>query len=66
MRGGTTPRVRCVRRVQPEVRDAEGVVTVAADYSQLGWLLITAAVIGLVAPLVTVVIIQLSPLRSED
>ncbi len=49
-----------------EVRDADGVVTVPADYSQLGWLLITAAVIGLVLPLLTVLIVQSSPLRTED
>lgn len=52
--------------VTREVRAPDGTVSVPADYSQLGWLLITAAVIGVAAPLVTVVIVQASPLRTED
>jgi hypothetical protein len=43
-----------------------GVVEVPADYSQLGWLLITVAVITVAAPLVTVFIVQRSSLRTED
>ena len=38
----------------------------AADYSELGALLITVALIALVAPLITVAIVQLSPLRTHD
>ncbi|MEX0284750.1 MAG: hypothetical protein AB3N23_09075 [Paracoccaceae bacterium] len=52
--------------VTREVKDNTGAVTEAADYTQLGWLLITVAVIGLVLPLLTVVIVQNSVLRSED
>jgi hypothetical protein len=52
--------------VTREVRGADGTITTAADYSQLGMLLIVAAVITLVAPLVTVAAIQASPLRSGD
>ena len=50
-----------------EVRDrATDVVKTAADYSELGWLLITVALIGLLAPLLTVLIIQRSPLRTQQ
>ena len=52
--------------VTREVRDADGTITTAADYSQLGMLLIVAAVITLLAPLFTVAAIQASPLRSTD
>jgi hypothetical protein len=41
-------------------------VTVAADYSQLGWLLITVTLIATVAPLLTILIIQRSPLKTQD
>jgi len=41
-------------------------VKTAADYSQLGWLLITVALLGFVLPLLTVVLVQLSPLKSTD
>jgi hypothetical protein len=52
--------------VTREVRDPEtGVIKVSADYSELGMLLITAAVVTIVLPLVTIVIIQRSPLRSS-
>lgn len=40
--------------VTREVRNAMGHVTVPADYSQLGWLLITVAVIGLICPLMAI------------
>lgn len=52
--------------VTREVRDAGGAVTTAADYSQLGWLLISVTVITVLAPLVTIVVVQISPLRSTD
>lgn len=52
--------------VTREVRDDTGAITIPADYSQLGWLLITAAVIAAILPLVAVVIVQASPLRTED
>ncbi len=50
-----------------EVRDpATGKVLVAADYSQLGLLLITTAVISVAAPILTVIAVQHSPLRTTD
>ncbi|MDH3761975.1 MAG: hypothetical protein OEU50_13420, partial [Gammaproteobacteria bacterium] len=53
--------------VTREVRDrVEDVVKTAADYSDLGWLLITVALIGLLAPLLTVVIVQRSRLRTRQ
>ncbi len=53
--------------VTREVRDrVENVVTTAADYSELGWLLITVMLIGLVAPLLTVIIVQRSRLHTRQ
>ena len=53
--------------VTREVKDrATGTVQVPADYSQLGWLLITVALIGVLAPLVTVLLVQRSPLQTRD
>ena len=53
--------------VTREVRDpASGAVEVAADYGELGWLLITVAVIGVVVPLAVIVIVQNSRFRSEQ
>jgi hypothetical protein len=50
-----------------EVKDrVTGVIETAADYSDLGWLLISVSLIGLCAPLLTVWIIQRSPLRSNQ
>jgi hypothetical protein len=49
--------------VRDRVTDA---VTGVADYSELGWLLITVALIGLLAPLLTVFLIQRSPLRTQQ
>lgn len=52
--------------VTREVRDrATGVVEVAADYSVLGWLLITVAVIAVAGPLLTIVIVQRSRLKTD-
>jgi hypothetical protein len=51
------------REVRDHVTDA---VTGAADYSELGWLLITVALIGLLVPLLTVFLIQRSPLRTQQ
>jgi hypothetical protein len=51
------------REVRDRVTDA---VTGAADYSELGWLLITVALIGLLVPLLTVFLIQRSPLRTQQ
>ncbi len=51
--------------VTREVRDPiSGVVSVPADYSELGQLMITALVIGLVVPLAAVALVKVSRLRS--
>lgn len=52
--------------VTREVKDSAGAIRVPADYSQLGWLLITVAAVGVVAPLLTVVLVQQSRLRTQD
>ncbi len=53
--------------VTREIKDrATGVVEVPADYSRLGRLLITVALIGAVAPLLTVFVVQKSQLRTRD
>jgi BT1 family len=51
------------REVRDRVTDA---VTGVADYSELGWLLITVALIGLLVPLLTVFLIQRSPLHTQQ
>ena len=56
-----------IHTVTREVRDrATGTVEVAADYSELGWLLIIVAAIALLFPLATIAIIQRSPLRTRQ
>lgn len=53
--------------VTREVRDrTTGAVVVPADYEQLGWLLIAVAVIALMVPLLTILVIQRSPLRTHE
>jgi hypothetical protein len=53
--------------VTREVRDrTSGAVEVPADYSELGWLLIAVALITVVAPLVTILLVQHSPLRTQE
>jgi hypothetical protein len=53
--------------VSREVRDrVTSALEVAADYSELGVLLITVALIGVLAPLVTVWCIQHSPFRTQQ
>ena len=53
--------------VTREVRDrVEDVVTTAADYSELGWLLITVMRIGLLVPLLTVFVVQRSRLQTQQ
>jgi hypothetical protein len=51
------------REVRDRVTDA---ISTAADYSELGWLLIVVAMIGLIAPLLTILLIQRSPLRTHQ
>ena len=53
--------------VTRDVKDqATGAVQTPADYSQLGWLLITVALIGILAPLLTVLLVQNSRLKAND
>jgi len=53
--------------VTREVRHrGTGAVTVAADYSELGWLLITVTLIGTVLPLLAIFVIQRSPLKTQE
>jgi hypothetical protein len=51
------------REVRDRVTDA---IETTADYSELGLLLISVSLIGLCAPLLTIWIIQRSPLRSNQ
>jgi hypothetical protein len=53
--------------VTREVKDPmTGTLQTPADYSQLGWLLITVASIGVLAPLLTVFVVQRSRLQTHD
>lgn len=52
--------------VTREVRDEAGALVTPADYSQLGWLLIAVALITVALPLLAVVVVQNSPLRTPD
>lgn len=53
--------------VNREVKDRDsGIVDVPADYGDLGWLLITVALVSVLAPLITIVIVQNSRLRTDD
>jgi hypothetical protein len=53
--------------VTREVRDsATSAVSVAADYSELGSLLITVALIATALPLLTILIVQRSPLKTHE
>lgn len=53
--------------VTREIRDRQtGIVEVAADYGELGWLLITVAIIAVAAPLVTILVVQRTLLRTEE
>jgi len=50
-----------------EVRDrATGEVIVQANYDELGWLLITVLIITVGAPLLTIFLVQNSPLRTRQ
>ena len=53
--------------VTREVRDSNtGLITIPADYSQLGLLLITVAIIAVLAPLIVIFIVQRSKLHTSD
>lgn len=53
--------------VSREVRDQDnGRILVAADYGELGWLLIAVASIGLIVPLLTIFLVQNSRWRTQQ
>jgi BT1 family len=53
--------------VTREVRDrTSGALEVAADYSELGWLLLTVAALATAVPLFTILVVQRSPLRTRQ
>tara|TARA_R110002110_G_scaffold415612_7_gene652331 strand:+ start:139151 stop:140803 length:1653 start_codon:yes stop_codon:yes gene_type:complete len=53
--------------IQREVLDrATGVIDVVANYSELGWLLISVALIALLVPLLTVALVQRSRFRTTQ
>lgn len=53
--------------VTREVRDRDtGALKVAADYSELGWLLIAVAVIEVATPLLVILLVQRSRFRTEQ
>ena len=52
--------------VTREVTDATGAVTTPADYSQLGWLLISVALVTVLLPLLVIWLVQRTPLRTAD
>lgn len=53
--------------VTREVRHpATGAIEVAADYSQLGWLLISVAILGIIVTLAVIVMVQNSRLRTRQ
>ncbi|MCE8545977.1 hypothetical protein KBY25_09095 [Ruegeria pomeroyi] len=52
--------------VTREVRAEDGTVTVPADYTQLGYLLMTVAAITVIVPLLTVWLVQQSRFKSRD
>lgn len=54
-----------IYEVKREVKDAvSGQVTIPADYSELGYLLITVTVIGFVLPLLTILVVKHSRFRN--
>ena len=53
--------------VTRDVRDpATGALEIAADYNELGWLLICVAMIGIAVPLAVIAMVQNSRLRTEQ
>jgi hypothetical protein len=52
--------------VTREVRVPSGTIEVAADYSELGLLLITVVAITVCMPLAVIALVQLSPFRTEQ
>ena len=63
----TTRYLNQIFEITREVRDpTSGAVLTAADYSQLGWLLLLVAAITVGLPLLVVVMVQRSKLRTTD
>ena len=53
--------------VTREVRDpATGAITMAADYGELGWLLVCAALVGVTIPLAVIAVVQNSHLQTRQ
>ena len=53
--------------VTREVADpSTGAIKVAADYSELGWILISATIVGVAVPLAAIAMVQNSRLRTEQ
>lgn len=53
--------------VTREVGDpATGAIRIAADYGDLGWILISAAIVGVAVPLAVIAMVQRSRLRTEQ
>jgi hypothetical protein len=50
--------------VTRQVRDTAGAVVVQADYSELGRLLITVLVIGVLLPFAVIILVKLTPLQG--
>ena len=62
-----TKYVNQVYLVTREVRDrVSGAIAIPADYSQLGWLLIVVALLGVALPLLTIWLVQRSRLRTDQ
>lgn len=60
-----TKYINQVFTVTREVKDTEtGEILVSADYSELGTLLITVSVLGFVLPMLVVIMIRYTRLRS--
>ena len=51
------------REVRDQVTDA---IQVPADYGELGMLLVTVASLGVALPLLTILLVQHSPLRTRQ
>jgi hypothetical protein len=50
--------------VTRQVKDAAGTVVVPADYSELGYMLITATAIGFILPLSVIFILKFTSLKA--
>ncbi len=62
-----TKYLNLIYTVTREVRDrAADTIQMPADYSELGWLLITVAAITVAAPLLTIALVQNSRLRTQQ